>query len=89
MKHIIRCDRAGVHYGTLVSVNGQTVVLANARRLWFWSGANTLNEVATEGVNRRSKMSTPVVEITLLDAIEVIACTEEAEASLDAARWGV
>ena len=70
---IVRTYAAGVHIGTVVSVNTQTVVLKNARRLWKWSGAFTLNAVATAGVDRKeSRISVPVPEITLLDAIEVI-----------------
>ena len=35
-KVIVRATAAGVHYGTLVSLDGDTVTLSNARRLWFW-----------------------------------------------------
>lgn len=35
-KVIIRGDRSGVVFGTLVSQNGQEVTLHNARRLWYW-----------------------------------------------------
>ena len=70
---IVRTYSAGVHIGTLKSREGREVVLTNARRLWSWSGAFTLNAVATGGVSRdNSRISKPVPEITLLDAIEVI-----------------
>ena len=70
---LIRTYSAGVHIGTLKSLDGREVVLTNARRLWSWSGAFTLNAVATDGVTRSgSRISTPVPEITLLDAIEII-----------------
>lgn len=70
---IIRTYAAGVHIGEVVSVSGQTVVLKNARRLWKWTGAFTLNAVATAGVTRgESRISVAVPSITLLDAVEII-----------------
>lgn len=35
-KVIIRGDRSGVEYGTLVAYKGREVTLHNARRIWFW-----------------------------------------------------
>ena len=73
---IIRTYSAGVHVGTLISRDGKEVKLANARRLWSWVGAFTLNAVATKGVDRKeSRISTAVQEITLLEAIEIIPVT--------------
>lgn len=70
---IVRTYSAGVHIGTLKSRKGREVVLTNARRLWSWAGAFTLNAVATRGVERRSsRISAQVPEITLLEAIEII-----------------
>ena len=34
----VRTYSAGVFAGELVSRKGQEVVMANARRLWMWSG---------------------------------------------------
>ena len=70
---IIRTDSAGVHIGTLKCREGREVILTNARRLWSWSGALSLNEVATAGVNRKeSKITVNVPEIILLETIEII-----------------
>jgi len=70
---LIRTYSAGVHIGNLKSRDGREVVLTNARRLYSWQGAFTLNAVATLGVSRSgSRISKPVPEITLLDAIEII-----------------
>ena len=70
---IIRTYSAGVHIGTIKSREGQEVVLTNARRLWSWNGALSLNEVAVKGVVRKdSKITAYVPEITLLQAIEII-----------------
>ena len=72
---IVRCRDSGVHIGTLVedSVNGRTLKLTNARRLWQWSGAFTLNAVSQNGIKRASsRISISVPEITLLDACEIL-----------------
>lgn len=76
---LVRCRDAGVHIGELKEImycaGGATypVILENARRLWSWEGAFTLNAVAEKGVKRESsRISTPVASITLLDAIELI-----------------
>ena len=70
---IIRTYSAGVHIGTIDARIGQEVTLLNARRLWSWAGAFTLNEVSQNGVVRNnSRISKPVPQIFLLDAIEII-----------------
>jgi hypothetical protein len=79
---IIRTYSAGVHIGTLKERNDRDVVLTTARRLWSWRGAFTLNAVATKGVNRSgSRISVPVPEITLTEAIEIIPVSEGVDLS--------
>ena len=85
---IVRTYSAGVHVGTLVSRDGREVVLSDARRVWRWRGANTLNELALSGCDDKwSRISDPVPAITLTEAIEVIACTPEAAKNLALSRW--
>lgn len=70
---LIRTQSAGVHYGILVDRDGMEVHLKNARRLWSWNGALSLSEVCSKGVTiKDSKISVPVDEIVLTQAIEVI-----------------
>ena len=80
---IVRTFSAGVHYGTLASLDGQQAVLTDARRIWYWEGAFTLSEVSQKGVSQKSKLSISVPEIVLTEAIEVIPCTDAAVACLD------
>lgn len=84
---VVRTFSAGVHVGTLVKREGKEVTLTDARRIWSWTGANTLHEIATSGVGSGSKVSKPVAEIILLEAIEIIRATEEARVNLSAAGW--
>lgn len=70
---IVRTFSAGVHVGTIKEKDGKRVILTNARRIWKWSGAFTLNAVATSGINRQeSRISCSVPEIELTEAIEII-----------------
>lgn len=88
MKYVVvRTYSAGVECGELVSRKGREVVLANARKIWRWFGANTLHEVANNGVSVESKISEPVKQNTLTEAIEVIECSAAGEANLRAAKW--
>ena len=81
---LIRTHSAGVHVGYLKSREGKEVVLLNSRRLWYWSGASSLSQLAMEGVKEPSKCKFPceVSEITLTEAIEVITVTEEARENI-------
>ena len=83
---VIRGDRSGVFAGTLVSQEGHKVVLHNVRRLWYWNGAASISQIATEGVTKPSdcKFTVTVDSITILDAIEIIPTTAEAEANIKA-----
>ena len=82
---ICRTRSAGVFAGYLKSREGQEVVLTNARRLWYWDGAASLSQLATEGVSKPSTCKFPceVDKITLLDAIEIIPATEKCKKSID------
>lgn len=87
---IIRGDRSGVFAGTLEAQEGREVVLTNCRRLWYWSGAASLHQVAVDGVKNPCdcKFTVTVSKIKILDAIEVIPATDVAEASIKAvAEW--
>ena len=83
---IVRGDRSGVFAGTLESQEGREVVLTNCRRLWRWYGATECLQIATEGVKRPKdcRFTLTAESITLLDAIEVIPTTAEAEAIIKA-----
>lgn len=83
---IVRGDRSGVFAGTLESQEGQEVVLTGCRRLWYWSGAASISQIALEGVKNPGKcnFTVTVERIAILDAIEIILTTAEAEANIKA-----
>lgn len=77
---VVRTYSAGVHIGEVVEVTETEVLLKNAKRLWKWSGAFTLNEVAENGVdNSGSRISQPVPLILLSQKIEIIPASEGAQ----------
>ena len=81
-KHVmIRTETAGVHFGTLASAEytlaGIVVKLTNATRIWSWTGALSLSELAAQGSTKKdSKFSVEVPSI-YLNAIEVIEMTDK------------
>ena len=84
-KVIIRGDRSGVEFGELVEQNGSVLTLKNARRLWYWAGAASLSQLAMDGTKRPQdcKFTVTVSSITILDAVEIIPCTDKAIKSIE------
>ena len=78
---IVRTYSAGVFAGYLDSRVGKEVVLLNARRLWYWSGAASLSQLAMEGVKKIAdcKFAMEVNRIELTEAVEIIDATKEAQ----------
>ena len=75
---LVRTFSAGVHFGFLKERKGKEVTLVNARRLWEWSGACSLSQVAVDGVETNSKITVPVGMICLTEAIEIISMSPKA-----------
>ena len=70
--------------GTLKKREGKEVVLEHARRLWFWSGAASLSDLAVNGVSNPSGCKFPVAvpSVTLTEAIEILPVSEKAVRSV-------
>ena len=81
---LVRTYSAGVHVGELISREGKEVTLRNAVIIYRWRGANTLREVATDGVttNEYTRISNPVSEVLLTEAIEIMPVAEKAASTL-------
>jgi hypothetical protein len=84
---LVRCETAGVFYGHLAesAMASGVVKLKNARRVWYWSGAASLSQLAVDGTTKpkECKFPTAVPEITLAKVIEVIPLTQKALDSLN------
>jgi len=82
---IARCPNAGVHAGEVVSVDGETVVLKNSRRLWKWKAklGIALSGVAQHGLDLSgSKLDEVNPQILLNGVCELIVCSAEAQRSI-------
>lgn len=81
-KVILRTNRAGVFYGTLAEYNevNRTAEIHNCRRLWYWSGACSISQLATDGVKEpsRCKFTVVVPSMQVMEVIEIIPCTDTA-----------
>lgn len=86
---VVRCRGAGVHVGLLAESNpaARSVTLLDARRLWRWYGANTLSEVARDGISGAVRLARPVPQHALFDVAEVIPVSTAAAPSLIESRW--
>jgi len=81
---VIRSRDSGCHAGYLAARDGTNVVLKDSRRLWFWSGASTLSQLAMEGVKKPKACKFPckVAELEVFNICEIILATEEARKSI-------
>ena len=84
---IARCYAAGVHAGTVESVDGDSVILKNSRRLWSWKAKDgvALSGVAQTGLKESScKLDVPNPEIYLTGVCELIPCASGVSESINA-----
>jgi len=87
-KVIVRTYSAGVWFGNIKELKGTECILLNARRLWYWSGAASLSQLAMEGVSKPKSCRFTVTitdeeGIYLSQVIEVLPCTKEAVKSIN------
>lgn len=86
---IARCRDAGVHAGVLVSTDDHHTVLRDTRRIWSWSGAASLSEIAVYGLNPAKCSSSrigavePLKRLRDADICELTVCTPEGRASVE------
>ena len=85
---LIRSYAAGVHFGYLKEEKfteaGKVVVLVNTRRVWYWSGAASLSQMAAEGVSEpdKCKISVEIPENEIVNVIETMPLTKIAKDNL-------
>lgn len=81
-KCIVRSYDAGVYFGTVTNVDGETVRLENVRNIWQWEGASCLSQIANDGI-RRGKVSPVVSSMVLNRCCQIIPCTDKAVSNLE------
>ncbi len=86
-KCIIRTNRAGVFFATLAEYDDQTrtATLKDCRRLWYWSGAASLSQLAVEGVKNpeECKFTILVPQMQIMEVIEIIPCSASAVENIE------
>ena len=82
-KVLIRSVEAGIFFGTLINKEGSEVTLKNARRIWYWEGATDTCQIATNGISKKSKATTPVSQIIILNVVEIHPLMEKAIQNLE------
>jgi len=84
---IVRSFSMGVFAGTLSDESTETKkILTDARRIWYWSGAASLSQLAVDGTSIPKECKFPVevsrVELTSPQGFEVLDVTEKARESI-------
>ena len=81
---IIRTYSAGVFAGILKFRKNKEAIIVDCRRLWSWSGAASLSQMANEGVKKPSscKFAVKVEKEIVIGVIEIIPCTSQAKDSI-------
>ena len=85
---IVRSSPSGCWGGTLASINGNTVELTDARRLWRWWAAKgvSLSGVAAHGLHpdkaSECRIAAPVSRALILEVCEVLEATDVAKDSI-------
>ena len=84
-RKIVRTERMGVFFGKIESKTDTSIVMSNARRLWYWDGAASLSELAQFGTEKPRSCKFPCV-VDLIEVSgwgEIISVTEAAAKSID------
>ena len=81
---IVRTRSAGVFAGYIDTKEGNTVIMRDARRIWYWDGAASLSQLAMEGTSKPDSCKFPceVDRVELFEVIEIIDCTDKAKESI-------
>lgn len=92
---IVRTHSAGVWMGEVKSLNGAIAIITNARRLWYWSGAASLSQLAMEGTKRPNdcKFAMTITDedgVYLPQVIEVLPVTQQAFENINSVKeWKI
>lgn len=86
---IVRSRNEGINAGEVVAADDTGVVLKNARRMWYHKPAvkteSWYEGVANHGLSDDSKVSGVVSEKVIIEDYSMVACTEVARQSIEAA----
>ena len=81
-KCLVRSYDAGVYFGTVTKIDGETVRIENVRNIWQWSGASCLSQIANDGI-KSGKVSPIVASMVLNRCCQIIPCSDKGIANLE------
>ncbi len=80
-KHVIvRSNLAGVFFGILTNKEGEELTLSNARKFYYFSGANTVEDLANQGALNKNecKLTVEIEEIVISKFEQILPCSKKA-----------
>jgi len=78
---------AGTYLGKIVEKDGNTVEMKEAQLLYYWAGAHSLSQLATEGTTNPSSCKFSVeCEVICEGVLRILPCTDVAVKSLRAVK---
>jgi hypothetical protein len=84
---VIVRSHAGLFMGTLDEYHreSKTATILDARRLWYWTGAASLSQLAMEGTSnpKDCKFPCPVGRVIIPEVMEMLNVTAKAKKSID------
>lgn len=81
-KVLVRSYDAGVYFGTLEKVEGDTVLMKTVRNIWRWDGATCLSQIANDGI-KGGRVSQEVGSMILNRVCQILPLGEKAIKNLE------
>lgn len=81
-KVLVRSHYAGVYFGTLTNVEGETVRMENVRNIWHWTGASCLSQIANNGIEG-DKVSPIVGSMVINGVCQILPLSDKAIDNLE------
>lgn len=81
-KVLVRSYDAGVYFGTLEEMEGETVKMSNVRNIWHWTGASCLSQIANDGITG-DKVSPVVSSMVINRVCQILPLSYKAIANLE------
>ena len=81
---MVRTYSAGVFAGTVKARDGEEITLTDARRIWYWKGAASLSQLATDVPSKPKgcKCPSPLTAVLLRGLIGIIPIADAAAAQI-------
>lgn len=76
---ILRSISAGVFFGILKEINGNTATMSSVRKIHYQVGAAAVEQLAEDGIKniKESRLTVVVSEMEIMSPVQIIPCTEK------------